>query len=142
MTEYYYMFSSGEYSDYCVGGMYKSKQKMDEAWFARYLKGQMIIQVPEAKEFLLPICEELSVLTGYTVPENLYVYCTGDEQPQKPFNCWYGDSAHKEYIEKNIQRSKRKTQWIEDKGFSKDFVELLVRDGILETVEYTEIWNG
>lgn len=39
--EYFYMFSEGSYSDYCVGGLYKSKLKLTEEDFKVY-KGQRV----------------------------------------------------------------------------------------------------
>lgn len=136
MKEYFYMFSSGEYSDYCVGGMYKSKTELTEDYFAKYLKAKMIEQVPEAEEFFLGLETSLPELTGYSISENLYVYCTKDEQIP------YNQLTTGEYSQLNTARYGRKTEWIKSKGFTQDFVSLLVQDGILEEVEYEEIWRG
>lgn len=45
MKEYYYMFSSGSYSDYCVGGMFKSNEELSEEYFANHLKNMILEQV-------------------------------------------------------------------------------------------------
>lgn len=140
MTDYFYMFSSGEYSDYCVGGLYSSKEKLGEEYFAKYLKAYMINQVPEAKEFFEQLETEIHVLTGHSLPENLYNYCTQDERPK-----WKRDLSRTEYADYNMGVSaynKRKAAWVEGKQFTQDFVALLVKEGILKEIEYEEIHNG
>jgi hypothetical protein len=138
------MFSHGEYSDYCVGGMYKSTQELSEEWFAQYLKSKMIEQVPEAGEFFLGMETTLPALTGYTVPEKLYLYCTQDEEVVRRPNLRYDnkDIMWLGYQALCDERYKRKDAWLKSKGFTQEFVKLLVQDGVLQEVEYDEIWNG
>jgi hypothetical protein len=130
VKDYFYMFSQGCYSDYCVGGMYKSKQELTKEWFAKYLKTKMIEQVPEAKEFLLSVETTIEALTSYIIPEKLYIYCTQDERID-----------YNADIQLEKERRSRKEVWLESKGFTQSITDLAIKDGILEKVEYKEIWN-
>lgn len=138
MKEYFYMFSQGAYSDYCVGGLYKSTGKWSEEWFAQYLKAKMIGQVPEAEEFFLGIETTIEALTGYMIPEKLYVYCTQEEPTS---NDLYWKDTRK-FSELQMDRERRKKAWLESKGFNQSVTALAIKDGILEEIEYDEIWNG
>lgn len=143
MTDYFYMFSSGEYSDYTVGGLYSSKEKLGEEYFAKYLKTHMISQVPEAKEFFDQLETDIYALTGYNLPENLYKYCTQDELPSVVMHVWsYGSPGYIEYNEKVTAYLKRKQAWLEEKQFTQDIVALLVKEGTIKEIEYEEIHNG
>ena len=42
MKEYFYMFSAGEYSDYCVGGLYKSNHQLTEEDILEYVEYEEI----------------------------------------------------------------------------------------------------
>jgi hypothetical protein len=138
--EYYYMFSSGEYSNYCVGGMYKSKEKFDESSFAEYLRQMIIDQIvdwPEAVDCIKNINREttsalLTMLSSeYTVSKHLFQLVAGkmpDFAYEKPaYMSWV--------VAFNV--------WKESIGeIDVNFIKSLVKEGRLEEIEYEEIWNG
>lgn len=131
MKEYYYMFSSGTYSDYCVGGMFKSKEELSEEYFANHLKNMILEQVStwtEAVEYINNLPTDLTALSHYGLQQNLFALEAGEEPDSS-----YGAKRawHKAYAE-----------WVEEVGeLDRDFVQDLVNKGILEQVEYTEIWH-
>ena len=130
MSEYFYMFSSGSYSDYCVGGLYRSKQKYSEEDFARILKEDFIEQMPSAYEYLCTLPLDIPVLSGYYgLKDNLYSFMTQDV---KPVNCTNTES---------LERQKRKESWFENNPLDNSVSSILVRKGIIEQIEYEEIHN-
>lgn len=130
MSEYFYMFSSGDYSDYCVGGMYRSTVKYTEEDFARILKEDFIDQMPQAYDYLCTLPLDISVLAGYYgFKDNLYAFMTQDARPL--------NSTAKQADE----RTKRKKDWFESNPLDTSITSVLIRKGILEEVEYEEINN-
>lgn len=135
MKEYYYMFSSGSYSDYCVGGMFKSKEELSEEYFANHLKNMILEQVstwPEAVEYINSLPVDIAALSQYRLQQKLFALEAGEEPKaygadgQDGWNKW-----HKAYV-----------AWEEKVGkLDTDFIQDLVNKGVLEQVEYTEIWN-
>lgn len=135
MKEYYYMFSSGQYSDYCVGGMFKSKEELSEEYFANHLKNMILEQVstwPEAVDYINSLPVDISALTHYRLQQKLFALEAGEEPKaygadgRDIWNNWY----------------KAYTAWEKKVGkLDKDFIQDLVNKGVLEQVEYTEIWN-
>lgn len=138
--EYYYMFSSGSYSDYCVGGLYKSKEKFDESFFAEYLRQMIIDQIvnwPEAVEHIKNISrEDSSDLLGtlsyeYGISKALFEIVSGPSpEPFRDKLAYAGWlSAYK--------------GWKDSVGkFDLDFIKSLTEEGRLEEIEYEEIWNN
>lgn len=130
--EYYYMFSEGSYSDYCIGGLYKSKQPLTKEWFGQYLKDKLIQKHPEYEEFFQTKEPDIDVLTGeYYLQSDLYEYATQKKRP--PY--LYESEKYKIWF-------KAKEEFIKDIKFSNDVVEYALEDGIIEAVEYKEIWCG
>ena len=133
---YYYMFSSGQYSDYCVGGMFKSKEELSEEYFTNHLKNMILEQVstwPEAVEYINSLPVDISALSQYGLQQKLFALEAGEAPKsywadgQNRWNKWY--EAY--------------TAWEEKVGkLDRDFIQDLVNKGVLEQVEYTEIWNG
>lgn len=136
MKEYYYMFSSGQYSDYCVGGMFKSKEELSEEYFANHLKNMILEQVStwsEAVEYINSLQVDISTLSEYWLQQKLFALEAG-EQPKD-----YGTDGR---VMRNAWY-KAYTAWEEKVGkLDRDFIQDLVNKGVLEQVEYTEIWNG
>ena len=137
MKDYFYMFSAGSYSDYCVGGLYSSKEELSEEYFASYLKDYMIQKVPEAKEFFEALATDIEVLTGHLIPDKVYTYCTQEDRPQI-----LGAGKKKSYWNDVELYIKRRDAWLAEKKFSQDIAQILVDAGVLVKLEYEEIWNG
>lgn len=130
MNEHFYMFSSGSYSDYSVGGLYKSKEKYSEEDFARILKEDFIEQMPSAYEYLCTLPLDISVLTGYYgFKDNLYAFMTQDT---KPINC---------STEEASDWWKRKEGWFKNNPLDTSLSSVLMRKGIIEEIAYEEIHN-
>jgi hypothetical protein len=132
MKEYYYMFSRGSYSDYCVGDLYKSTEELSEEYFINHLKLMLLDQVkdwPEAVEYINALDNDLSVLGGWSLQRRLFALVAGecpDYQNREGQTSW----------------SKAYEDWVKDVGeIDKDFVKSLVTLNILESVEYEEIWE-
>ena len=134
MKEYYYMFSHGSYSDYCVGGLYKSKNELGEQFFAETLRQMLIEQVGDWVEAVEMFKEKEwdEVLTSFgsawRVKTRLFelvngkdVYAYGTAERDLYHAAWY------EYSKKT--------------EVDTDFIAKLVKDGVLEPVEYEEIWH-
>lgn len=127
MKEYFYMFSAGEYSDYCVGGLYKSTQVLTKDWFGEYLKNKLIENHPEHKEFIEGLASDIDILQGDSWKEDLWKSLGNPERPnwrdRELHNAWWG--AYNPWKE----------------SFTTDFIKMAVEEGILEYVEYEEIWS-
>lgn len=132
---YYYMFSQGQYSDYCVGGLYKSDQKLNDAYFINYLKDIIILQLdPDWSEAAEAIkewdVEDICTLTnGYTIKTKLFTLAAGarpkwdDREGQK---MW--DDAY--------------SKWCTGQELDLNYIDKLVEAGVLTKIEYEEIWEG
>ena len=134
MKEYYYMFSQGSYSDYCVGGLYKSEKELSEQFFAETLRQMLIEQVGDWSEAVEMFKEKEwnEVLTSFGDPDDvlykLFKLVNGENHHP------WGSVASAEYIE-------AWSQYAKDTKVDTDFVAKLVKDGVLEPVEYKEIWH-
>lgn len=130
MEEYFYMFSSGSYSDYSVGGLYRSTEKYSEEDFSRILKEDLIKQMPLAYEYLCTLPLDISVLTGYYgFKNNLYEFMTQDI---RAVNCT--PKEHREWYE-------RKELWFKNNPIDNSITSVLVKNGIIEEIEYEEVHN-
>lgn len=136
--EYFYMFSNGSYSDYCVGGMFKSKQPLTKEWFGEYLKNKLIKKFPEGKEYFEQCPADLDYFeSGYNVSVKFYEFCTQDLAPD--------EKSHKNYDKWAAEYNpwaRRKDAWLKENNFHTDVTLYAIEDGILESVEYEEIWCG
>lgn len=132
---YYYMFSQGEYSDYCVGGLYKSEEELDETYFINYLKSLIIPQLdpdwPEAIEMIKdwPVENICTLTNGYTITTKLFTLVAGD-RPK-----WDNREGKKLWDEAYYG-------WVKDHKLELDYVNKLVETGVLVKIEYEEIWEG
>lgn len=127
MKEYFYMFSQGQYSDYCVGGLYKSTQVLTEDWFGEYLKNKLIENHPEHRQFIENLLPDIHVLQGDSWKEDLWKFL---EMPLVPN--WLDQASYNSWC--NVYHT-----W--KKSFNTDFIKIAVEEGILEYVEYEEIWS-
>lgn len=132
---YYYMFSQGQYSDYCVGGLYKSEQELDETYFIEYVRAMLLSQIDsewkEAVDFitnweLQDIC---TITNNRLVTESLFELHAGkcptwgDKEGRK----LWGDAYCK---------------WMNEQTIELNYIAKLLEEGILVKVEYQEIWEG
>lgn len=137
MKEYFYMFTRGQYSDYYVRGLYKSSQQISEAGFVGYFTMKIIDKIPESVGFFLSL-EDLTVenMSDTCFKYKLYTYCTGDEKIK------YDPNVIMDYNGAYRARKERMDSWFLQKEFNFDLAEMAVKGGILEKLEYEEIWCG
>lgn len=126
--EYFYMFSEGSYSDYCVGGLYKSKQELSSDFFIQHLRSMILDQIknwPEAVEYFNNLPQSLSYGNlQYQLFELEAGKCPRDDY--RNGSPWF----------------KAFSEWKESVGeLDVDFIADLERKGILERIEYEEIWH-
>lgn len=127
MKEYFYMFSAGEYSDYCVGGLYKSTQVVSKEWFGEYLKKKLIENHPEHSGFIVNLQPDIDILQGDSWKEDLWKSL---DKPIRPD--WRDKEIYNEWWA--VYRP-----WKE--SLNTDFIKMAVEEGILEYVQYEEIWS-
>ena len=127
MKEYFYMFSAGEYSDYCVGGLYKSNHQLTKEWFGHYLKNKLVQNNPEYEDFIQNLSPDIDILQGDSWKEDLWNHSGKPPRPdwrdRDVYNSWWA-SYH---------------PWKE--SFNTDFIKMVTEEDILEYVEYEEIWS-
>ncbi len=134
MKEYYYMFSHGSYSDYCVGGLYKSKMELGEQFFAETLRQMLIEQVGDWSEAVEMFKEKewnevlISFGSAEWVKIKLFELVNGKDVYA------YGTA------ERDLYRAAR-NEYSKKTEVDTDFVAKLVKDGVLEALEYKEIWH-
>ena len=129
MKEYFYMFSQGEYSDYCVGGLYKSTQQLSEEFFVNHLRFMILSQIekwPEAVEYFERVPPSLS----YCGLQYSLFELEAGKRPKDDYekgNTWFNAFL----------------EWKKQVGeLDQNFVADLVNKGVLKEVEYEEIWHG
>lgn len=119
--EYYYMFSHGDYSDYCVGGLYKSKLNLTDSDFKEYKK-QMI--------------------------EELFEEGWDDDIKQEMMNAYsewklqvlyYSATLGSEEIAKLTNYHQARREFFKDFSGFTSVAPYLVSKGILQPLDYTEI---
>jgi hypothetical protein len=132
---YYYMFSKGSYSDYCVGGLYKSKQELDETYFIEYVRSMLLSKIDfewkEAVDFITNWeVQDIGTITNQRlVTTRLFELHAGkcplwnDKEGRNLWNDTY-------------------CKWLSEQTIELNYIEKLVEEGILVKVEYQEIWEG
>lgn len=132
---YYYMFSQGQYSDYCVGGLYKSEQKLDEKYFIEYVRAMLLGQIDsdwkEAVDFITNWeIEDIGTITNNRlVTTNLFKLHAG-ECPS------WGDKDGRKLWDEAYYK------WLSGQTIELRYIQKLVEDGVLTEVKYEEIWEG
>lgn len=133
MSDKYYMFSRGSYSDYSVGALCKSKETLSSEYLAKYLKSKWLEQFPGCDDFVNQFSDTIDAVSGYEVENKFYEFCTEDTEPEMNYSeqsrlLWH-------------QWWERKEAFIKSSGFSKDYIKMAEEDGILEVIEYEEVWS-
>lgn len=138
MSDKYYMFSQGSYSDYSVGALCKSKEDLSSEYMAKYLKRKWIEKYPDCDEFVNQFSDTIEAVSSWGVEDKFYEFVTKDIDPSD-------DNNYNPRCEKSSQLYdqwwKRKDAFIRSSGFSKDYVRMAEEDGILDVIEYEEIWS-
>jgi hypothetical protein len=132
---YYYMFSQGIYSDYCVGGLYKSEQELDKTYFIEYVRSVLLGQIDSEWKEAVDFITNWEVQDICTITSHELVTTTLFELHAGKCPSW------KDKEGRNLWNDAYR-KWLSEQTIELNYIEKLVEEGILVKVEYQEIWEG